>query len=115
MELQRVSAMIAQSSWDPSGDNQVDEGIVADLIEITLSKQDKKLTAIVRDIFTQIVTVFDGFDELLAQAKHGYRPAFDTRFREQRFLNTEYFRELSKKRSTEPQELLKDGPQEQVE
>jgi hypothetical protein len=109
IDLERVAAMIAQATWDPSGASGVEDGIIADLIVICLSKRDDKLTAVVRDVLTQMVTTFGSFDEMLAEAKHGYRPGLDTRFREQRFLDAEYIREINRRYPKESAALRQQG------
>lgn len=94
MDLQRVVATIAQAVWDPSGRGTVDVEVLSELIVIALSKSDEPLLSATRDLLTQMVTEFPSFENLLSQAVHHYRPAFDTRQVEQKFLSDQYDRLL---------------------
>jgi hypothetical protein len=97
LDLERTIASICQAAWDPIGPKGVEDGIIADLIVITVGIQNTELTKLVRDFLTQITTTFKSFDEMVSEAKKGYRPHFDTRYREQRFINQEYQREVGQK------------------
>ncbi len=93
-DLQRVAATIAQAAWDPSGLGTIDVQIIAELIVIAYGKSDETLLSATRDVLTEVVTASRSFEELLSQAVHNYRPSFDTRYFEQRFLSDQYDRLL---------------------
>ena len=94
MDLQRVVATIAQAVWDPSGRGTVDVEVLSELIVIAYGKSDEPLLSATRDLLTQMAIAFPSFENLLSQAVHHYRPAFDTRQVEQRFLSDQYDRLL---------------------
>lgn len=96
-DISRVSATIAQAVWDPSGEGYIDSMVLAELIVLALGRRDPALLNVTRDLLTQLCTAFKSFDDLLSQAVHGYRPSFETRSIEQRFLWDEYRRELPQK------------------
>jgi hypothetical protein len=93
-DLNRISAMIMQAAWDPSGEGLVSSLLLSEFIIVTLGLRDPALLAVTRDLLTQLCTAFKSFDDMLSQSLHGYRPGFDTHFVEQRFLWDEYRREL---------------------
>ena len=107
MDLQRVVATIAQAVWDPSGRGTVDVEVLSELIIIALSKSDEPLLSATRDLLTQMVTAFPSFEDLLSQAVHHYRPAFDTRQIEQKFLSDQYDRLLPIKYPAQAASLMR--------
>jgi hypothetical protein len=94
MDLQRVVATIAQAVWDPSGRGTVDVEVLSELIVRAYGKSDEPLLSATRDLLTQMATAFPSFENMLSQAVHHYRPAFDTRQVEQKFLSDQYDRLL---------------------
>jgi hypothetical protein len=97
LDLIRVSATIANASWDPSGRGTIEASVVVELIVIAQNQADGPLLKVTKDVVTQLTTVYKSFTEILDGKLGGYSPSFDTTLIEQRFLSDQYRRAFTER------------------
>lgn len=89
-DLRRVSLTLTLAAWHPHGKKPVSASVLAELVYFAETLPIFGLRPLVRDIITNLCSVYESFDALVADKAHV--PYFNSSFLEERFLSDEYYK-----------------------
>jgi hypothetical protein len=88
--LRRISMTIALAAWHPGHPKPISANVLAELVYFAVTLPVPELRALVRDILSNLCSVYESFDAMVSDQAHV--PYFDSSFLEQRFLADEYYK-----------------------